>query len=131
MTYTLAGLIGVVLVAGLDLAVLRTRLLRRKAFWTAYAIMLFFQVITNGVLTSRGVFRYDEEEILGWRILGAPVEDVLFGFCLITTTLAWWVWWGRRGVQRDAPRDGAPGRPARRPAPPPAADDAAAPRRAG
>lgn len=103
MTYTQAALVGVGLTVLLDLVVLRTRLLLRKVFWVAYAIMLFFQVLTNGLLTSRGVFIYSEPDILGWRILGAPVEDVLFGFCLIVASMAWWVWWGRRGVQRGGP----------------------------
>jgi lycopene cyclase domain-containing protein len=102
--------------------VLRTRLLLRKAFWVAYVILLFFQVLTNGFLTSRGVFRYSEPDILGWRILGAPVEDVLFGFCLIVASMAWWVWWGRRD---------ALARRARTRAQPPAGADARARRPAG
>jgi len=28
----------------------------------------------------------------------APIEDLLFGFSLVLQTLAWWIWWGRRGV---------------------------------
>ena len=38
------------------------------------------------------------------RIAWAPVEDLLFGFALVLQTLAWWVFWGRRGVQRERPR---------------------------
>jgi lycopene cyclase domain-containing protein len=88
-----------------DLAVLRTRLVLRKVWWVAYAIVLFFQLLTNGVLTGRGVVRYDPERILGWRIAYAPVEDVLFGFAMVLLTLATWVWLGRRGVQNE-PRAG-------------------------
>jgi hypothetical protein len=44
---------------------------------------------------------YDEGAILGWRLVFAPVEDLLFGFALVVQTLAWWVFWGRRGVQRE------------------------------
>ena len=53
MTYTLSALLGVV--AGGDrrpASCCARVLLRRKAFWTAYAIMLFFQLIVNGLLTG-------------------------------------------------------------------------------
>ena len=110
MTYTQAALLGVVLTVLLDLVVLRTRLLTRKAFWTAYAIIVFFQLVTNGILTGRGIVFYDGDAITGststageapallgdGRIVFAPLEDLLFGFALVVQTLAWWVWWGRR-----------------------------------
>lgn len=114
MTYTQLALLGVAVVAVLDLAVFRTTLLRRKVFWTAYAIIVFFQLLTNGVLTGFRIVRYDGDAILGsstpvdgpppflgdGRIAYAPVEDLLFGFALVLLTLVLWVWWGRRGVQR-------------------------------
>ena len=96
MTYTGLALLGVGYAVALDLAVLRTRLLARKAFWTAYAIVLGGQLLTNGWLTARGIVVYDEAAVLGARVAWAPVEDVLFGFSLVLQTLAWWVWWGRR-----------------------------------
>jgi lycopene cyclase domain-containing protein len=52
----------------------------------------------NGVLTGRGVVRYDPAAILGPRVLNAPVEDLAFGFALVLATLATWCWWERRGV---------------------------------
>lgn len=100
MTYTQLAAAGVVLAVVLDLAVLRTRLLARKAFWTSYSIIVFFQLVTNGWLTSRDIVMYDPATILGLRIVFAPVEDLLFGFSLVLQSMAWWVWWGRRGVQR-------------------------------
>ena len=102
MTHTVAVLIGVALTVVLDLGVLRTRLLLRRAFWTVYGVVLFFQLLTNQWLTSKGVFVYDPDAIIGWRLGTAPVEDLLFGFALVTQSMAWWVWWGRRGVQRVA-----------------------------
>jgi lycopene cyclase domain-containing protein len=94
--YTALALLGVVAAVVLDLAVLRTRVLTRKAFWTAYAIVVFFQLLTNGWLTGRDIVTYDEAYVVGLRIVFAPVEDLLFGFSLTVQTLAWWVWWGRR-----------------------------------
>ena len=92
----------------LDLAVLRTRLLTRRVFWTAYAIIVAFQLVTNGWLTGRDIVSYDEDAILGARLAYAPVEDLLFGFSLVVQTLAWWVWWGRRlsGSGLDGPGGG-------------------------
>ena len=65
MTYTQLALLGVVLAATLDLAVLRTRLLRRRVFWSAYAIIVPFQLLTNGVLTGSRTVRYSDAAIVG------------------------------------------------------------------
>jgi lycopene cyclase domain-containing protein len=101
MTHTEASLLGIAVTVVLDLWVLRTRLLTRRAFWVSYAIVLVFQLLTNEWLTSHGVFVYDESAIVGWRIGHAPVEDFWFGFSLVAQSMVWWVWWGRRGVQRE------------------------------
>jgi lycopene cyclase domain-containing protein len=61
-----------------------------------------FQLLTNGVLTCRDIVTYDPDVITGARIACAPVEDLGFGFAMVTQTLMWWVWWGRRGVGRRA-----------------------------
>ncbi|HEX5541590.1 MAG TPA: lycopene cyclase domain-containing protein [Micromonospora sp.] len=100
MSYTLAALLGVAVVLAIDLAVLRTRLICRPVFWATYPIMVFFQLLSNGVLTERKIVRYDPETIIGLRVAYAPVEDLLFGFALVLLTLSVWVWLGRRGVQR-------------------------------
>jgi lycopene cyclase domain-containing protein len=99
MTYTLASCLGLLGAAALDLFVLRTSLVRRKAFWTAYAIVLFFQLVVNGLLTGFKIVRYDNAAIVGWRIAYAPVEDLLFGFALALTTLSLWVWLGRHAAR--------------------------------
>ncbi|MEV8379241.1 lycopene cyclase domain-containing protein [Kribbella sp. NPDC056861] len=103
MTHTEASLLSIVVTVVLDLWVLRTRLLTRRVFWVSYLIILFFQLLTNEWLTSRGVFNYNDNAILGWRIGHAPVEDFWFGFSLVTQSMIWWVWWGRRGVQAETP----------------------------
>lgn len=96
MTYTELSLLAVLAVIVLDLAIARTKLLFRRAFWTAYAIVLVFQLIVNGVLTGVPVVRYDRATIIGFRIAYAPVEDLLFGFAMVGLTLTTWVWLGRR-----------------------------------
>lgn len=105
MTYTVAALLGVLGAVVLDLAVLRTKLLSRKVFWASYAIILFFQLLVNGILTGQRLVGYSAHAIAGgatpqffgdWHVAYAPVEDLLFGFSLVVQTLAWWIWWGRR-----------------------------------
>lgn len=121
MTYTQLALLGVALVVVWDLAVVRTRLVLRRVFWMSYGIIVFFQLVTNGVLTGLRIVRYDGEAILGsttpgtgpppafgdGRLLFAPVEDLMFGFALVVLTQTLWVVWGRRGIQRD-PMAGPP-----------------------
>ena len=55
-----------------------------------------FQLLSNGVLTGRGVVRYAPEAITGLRVAYAPVEDLMFGFALVLFTLSLWVAGGRR-----------------------------------
>ena len=86
---------------------LRTRLVARRAFWVAYAIIIVFQLISNGMLTYRHIVRYNPGAILGLRIAGAPVEDLLFGFSLVLQTLELVGVVGRRSSAqpgRSAPR---------------------------
>ena len=100
MSYTVLAVLGVLGAAAVDQLVLRTNLLRRRAFWTAYAIVLFFQVIVNGVLSGLPVVRYNPDAIIGLRFVYAPIEDVLFGFAMVLVTLANWVWLGARAARR-------------------------------
>jgi lycopene cyclase domain-containing protein len=103
MSYTALALVGVAVAVLLDLVVLRTGLLRRRVFWAAYGIVVFFQLLTNGWLTGRDIVTYAPDAIVGWRLVYAPVEDLLFGFSLVVQTRAWWVWWGRRLTAPAAP----------------------------
>ena len=104
MTYTQLAVFAVACAAGLDMYVVRTRLLTRKAFWTSYAIILPFQLLTNWWLTSRNIVMYDKSQILGPRLASAPLEDIAFGFALILGVLALWVFWGRRGIDAKNPK---------------------------
>jgi lycopene cyclase domain-containing protein len=96
MTYTQIALIAVFIAAFVDLEVLKTRLLKRKVFWTSYAIIVPFQLVTNWWLTSRNIVMYSEDAILGIRIASAPMEDLFFGFALILSVMATWVYLGRK-----------------------------------
>jgi lycopene cyclase domain-containing protein len=90
VTYTAAVALGLVAALTLDLFVLRTRLVLGWVFWISYGIILICQVAANGVLTGLAVVRYDPSAILGLRLAFAPVEDLVFGFALVLSTLAIW-----------------------------------------
>jgi lycopene cyclase domain-containing protein len=105
MTYTTLAAVGVVAAVVLDRWVARTGLTRQRHWWAAYGIIVFFQLLTNGWLTGRGIVRYDPDTILGsgdvvplgdGRIVYAPVEDLAFGFALVLTSCVAWTWLGRR-----------------------------------
>jgi len=84
-----------------DRFLIKSKLLTRKVFWTSYAIILFFQLLTNWWLTSRNIVMYNPEAIIGLRIASAPVEDLFFGFALVLLVMNLWVFWGKRGVQKN------------------------------
>jgi len=105
MTYTAIAAVAVLAALALDRWAARTRLTTSATWWTAYAIIVVFQLLTNGWLTGRGIVRYDPAAIVGsgrvafigdGRLAWAPVEDLAFGFALVLTTSAVWVWLGRR-----------------------------------
>lgn len=113
MTYTAIGIVAVVLAVLLDLYVFRTRLVVKKIFWYSYAIILFFQFVSNGMFTGFGIVKYADEAIIGGaspatgspaligdgRLFFAPVEDVLFGFSLVVLSLSLWKTYERLGIQ--------------------------------
>jgi hypothetical protein len=39
---------------------------------------------------------YSEGEIIGTRVVGAPLEDLLFGFSMILLTLSSWEFFAKR-----------------------------------
>ena len=105
MTYTALAVVGVLVAVVVDRWVARTRLTSTRDWWSAYAIIVFFQLLTNGWLTGRRIVQYDPGTILGnervvavgeWRLLYAPVEDLLFGFGLVLLSCVAWSWLGRR-----------------------------------
>jgi len=96
MTYSTLAVLAVAGVLVVDLVGYRTRMVTRPVFWVAYAIIVVFQLLMNGVLTGLDVVTYDPGAIWGPRIAYAPVEDLLFGFAMVTLTLASWAAVNRR-----------------------------------
>lgn len=105
MTYTTLTVVAGLAAVALDRWVARTRLTTERTWWAAYAVIVVFQLLTNGWLTGRGIVRYASDTIIGsgrvrfvgdGRLFYAPVEDLGFGFALVLTTCSIWVWLGRR-----------------------------------
>ena len=100
MVYTDIAVLAFLFSVIFDLFIIKARLLRRAVFWTSYAIILPFQLLTNWWLTSRNIVMYSPEAIIGSRIASAPVEDLLFGFALILFVMNMWIFWGKKGMQK-------------------------------
>jgi len=100
MIYSDIAIFALLFAVFFDLFIVKTQLLTRTAFWTSYAIILPFQLITNWWLTSRNIVMYNPDAIMGVRVASAPFEDLLFGFALVLSVMAMWVYWGRKGIQR-------------------------------
>lgn len=91
--YTLPAVLAVLVVLALELAVLRTGLLRQRAYWLSMLIVLGFQIPVDGWLTklSSPIVIYDDRQLSGVRFpFDIPVEDFLFGFALVTAVLLLW-----------------------------------------
>jgi lycopene cyclase domain-containing protein len=88
-----------VLVVVAELVWLRTGLFRQPEYLITMAIVLVFQVAVDGWLTklSAPIVVYNRHRLSGLRFpWDIPVEDFLFGFALVTTTLLMWARAGRR-----------------------------------
>lgn len=116
MSYTALTVTAIVAALVVDHWGLRTRLTSSRSWWSAYAIIVFFQLLTNGWLTGRRIVSYAPDTILGndrvvlvgeGRLLYAPVEDIGFGFALVLWSCAVWVWLGRRREGEPASLSGS------------------------
>jgi lycopene cyclase domain-containing protein len=91
--YTVPAVVSVIGVCLLEIAVLRTGLFRRAAYWISMLIVLGFQIPVDGWLTklSAPIVIYDQHHTSGLRFpLDIPVEDFLFGWALMTAVLLLW-----------------------------------------
>lgn len=121
MTYLQIAVFYILIAILLDLFILKTYVLKLKLFWFSYSIILFFQFLTNGILTGFLIVTYNPAILIGsgqyftnpppligdGRLFFAPIEDVLFGFSMIVFTISLWIFFGRRGIQKE-PVSGPP-----------------------
>lgn len=91
--YTVPAVVAVATVCALELALLRTGLFRRPAYWLSMLIVFGFQIPVDGWLTklSSPIVIYDDRQITGLRFpFDIPIEDFLFGFAMVTAVLLLW-----------------------------------------
>jgi lycopene cyclase domain-containing protein len=96
MTYTEITSLALIIVVLVDIFGFKTSMLASRAFWGSYAIVLPFQLLTNWWLTSNEIVLYSPDAIIGLRIAGAPIEDLLFGFAMMVGYLSFWVYRNER-----------------------------------
>jgi len=105
MTYTEITSLALIIVVLVDIFLFKTSMLTTRGFWASYAIVLPFQLLTNWWLTSNEIVIYSSDAIIGLRVAGAPIEDLLFGFAMMVGFVSYWVYRNeRRAVIASRPR---------------------------
>lgn len=90
ITYTLLAGIAVMVVFAFELTVLKSGLLSLPRFWISIGIVTFFQLVSNGFLAGQKIVVYNPDLYAGARIAYAPLEDLFFGFALVSLTMFVW-----------------------------------------
>jgi lycopene cyclase domain-containing protein len=96
MTYSDIALYAVLFAVVTDLYLIKVQIITRGIFWLSYGLIFPFQLLTNRWLTSNHIVMYSPEQIIGTRVAGAPLEDLLFGFSMILLTLSFWEFYRAR-----------------------------------
>lgn len=90
LSYTQITVYALILTIFFDMFITNNSLLSTLRFWFSYFIILPFQLLTNYWLTSREIVIYNSEAIIGLRLAGAPIEDLIFGFAMILAVMSLW-----------------------------------------
>ena len=97
LSYTQITVYALILTIFFDMFITKNSLLSTLRFWFSYLIILPFQLLTNYWLTSREIVIYNNEAIIGLRLAGAPIEDLIFGFAMILAVMSLWESKTKRG----------------------------------
>jgi lycopene cyclase domain-containing protein len=97
LSYTQITVYALILTIFFDMFITKNSLLSTLRFWFSYLIILPFQLLTNYWLTSREIVIYNSEAIIGLRLAGAPIEDLIFGFAMILAVMSLWESKTKRG----------------------------------
>ncbi len=73
-----------------------TALLKRKEFGVFLLCIFLLKLIVNGFLTGAKVVIYNPQTYLGFRLFTIPLEDFLFGFSMVTTSIILWEYFTKR-----------------------------------
>jgi lycopene cyclase domain-containing protein len=94
--YTALSLVSVILPIWLDFHT-KCNLLKRKRFYVFLGIIFIFKLMVNGFLTAEGIVVYNPEFYLGIRVTSIPLEDFLFAFSMVSTTIILWEFFKKGG----------------------------------
>ncbi len=97
LSYTQITVYALILTIFFDMFITKNSLLSTLRFWISYFIILPFQLLTDYWLTSREIVIYNSEAIIGLRLAGAPIEDLIFGFAMILAVMSLWESKTKRG----------------------------------
>ena len=87
--YTILAIASVLLALILD-RVTGVRVLEKKEFYLFLLVIFFFKILINGYLTGKDIVMYNPDYFLRIRLGSIPMEDFLFGFSMVTTTIIFW-----------------------------------------
>ena len=90
LSYTQITVYALILTIFFDIFFTKNSLLSTIRFWLSYSIILPFQLMSNWWLTSREIVIYNPDSIIGLRVAGAPIEDLIFGFAMILAVMSMW-----------------------------------------
>ncbi|MFA5261125.1 MAG: lycopene cyclase domain-containing protein [Candidatus Omnitrophota bacterium] len=71
------------------------RVLRRKEFYVFLFFIFFLKLLVNGYLTGAGIILYEPRFFLGYRLGSIPIEDLCFGFSMVTLSVVFWEYFKR------------------------------------
>ena len=90
LSYTQITVYALIITILFDMFITKNSLLSTLRFWFSYLIIFPFQLITNYWLTSHEIVSYNPDAIIGLRLAGAPIEDLIFGFAMILAVMSLW-----------------------------------------
>jgi lycopene cyclase domain-containing protein len=93
--YTLVS-IGSVFVAILLNQLLKTGLFKRIEYYIYLIFIMVGEMVVNGLITAKGIVKYNSDFYLGFKIGTIPLEDFFFGFSMVTATIMFWEFFKKR-----------------------------------
>ncbi len=88
--YTLLTAVALMVAIGIDLWVLRTRLVGTRRFWLTVLAIIPGKLLLNGYLTAVPIVLYHKPYYLGIRVGSIPVEDFFYMLAIVLLVLSLW-----------------------------------------
>lgn len=95
-TYLIMGLPFVIIVLGIDLLLLKTKVIFSYQGWLVMGLMLVMTAVFDQLLTGLPIVHYNESHMLGIRIWHAPIEDFTYTFAAVIVLGSLWKYYEQR-----------------------------------